>query len=70
MSCLVPGEEEVAACLALLTMEGEEEVVHCQRRLFRGWWGEWGEEERRDFLACLCSSHPEVQEELRQRGVL
>ena len=40
------GEGDLEAALSTLSLEGADEMLPCQIRLFKGWWGEWGHDNR------------------------
>jgi len=43
------GDGDLEAALNSLTLEGADEMLPCQIRLFKGWWGEWGHGQQEQF---------------------
>ena len=48
------GEGDLEAALNSLSLEGADEMLPCQIRLFKGWWGEWGHDNRSSFISNFC----------------
>ena len=48
------GEGDLEAALSSLSLEGADEMLPCQLRLFKGWWKEWGHDNRSNFIANFC----------------
>ena len=48
------GEGELEAALSSLSLEGADEMLPCQIRLFKGWWKEWGHDNRSNFISNFC----------------
>jgi len=64
------GEGDLEAALNSLSLEGADEMLPCQIRLFKGWWGEWGHDNRSSFISNFCKHEPEAEELLRKSGIL
>ena len=48
------GEGDLEAALGSLSLEGADEMLPCQLRLFKGWWREWGHDNRSNFISNFC----------------
>ena len=48
------GEGDLEAALSSLSLEGADEMLPCQIRLFKGWWKEWGHDNRSNFISNFC----------------
>ena len=48
------GEGDLEAALSSLSLEGADEMLPCQIRLFKGWWVEWGHDNRSNFISSFC----------------
>ena len=48
------GEGDLEAALSSLSLEGADEMLPCQIRLFKGWWREWGHDNRSNFISNFC----------------
>jgi len=64
------GEGDLEAALSSLSLEGADEMLPCQLRLFKGWWKEWGHDNRSNFIANFCKHDPAIEEMLRASGIV